>query len=81
MMGKHFEDIERNRRLLAYYYYRIGNLLCLNGQMAQGRGYLKKAVMIYPADVKFFLLALISLFGKRSYNEAIQGYNRIIGCC
>jgi len=81
MLEKHFEDIKRNRGLLASYYRRIGYLLCLNGQIAQGRGYLKKAVMTYPIDVKSFLLALISLFGQRSYNKAIQGYKRIIRCC
>jgi len=81
MLEKHFEDIKRNRGLLASYYRRIGHLLCLNGQIAQGRGYLKKAVMTYPIDVKSFLLALISLFGQRSYNKAIQGYKRIIRCC
>ena len=81
MLEKHFEDIKRNRGLLATYYRRIGYLLCLNGQIAQGRGYLKKAVMTYPIDVKSFLLALISLFGQRSYNKAIQGYKRIIRCC
>jgi len=81
MVERHFADIKRNRRLLADYYHVIGHLLCLNGQVAQGRGYLEKAVMTYPIDVNAFLLALISLFGQRSYNKAIQGYSRIIRCC
>jgi glycosyltransferase involved in cell wall biosynthesis len=81
ILEKYCEDIRRNKKLLARHYFGIGHLLCLNGQIAQGRGYLKKAVMTYPIDVKSFLLALISLFGQRSYNKAIQGYKRIIRCC
>jgi len=79
ILKKYFEDIKKDRRLLARHYYSIGSLLCLNGEVKIGRSYLIKAIMAYPLNVKFLLVALISLFGQGSYNRVAESYRKIRG--
>jgi glycosyltransferase involved in cell wall biosynthesis len=77
ILGKYFDDIKNDRKLLATHYFGIGQLLCERGEMKQGRNYLKKAFLAYPLDVKFVLPAAVSLFGKRSYSTILAGYRKV----
>jgi len=66
---KHFEDIKNSRELLIRYYPRIGHLLCSNGQLKRGRGYLFKAVKIDPLNIRYIGIILISLLGQSAYDH------------
>jgi hypothetical protein len=67
-LERHFEDIKKDRRLLARYYFGIGNLLCAREDARQGRNYIVKAILAYPLNAKYILAALLSLLGQRSYS-------------
>jgi len=69
ILEKHFEDIKKNKKLLARHYFDIGSLLGSNGEVRQGRNYLIKAVMAYPLNIDVLLVAFVSLFGQRAYNK------------
>jgi len=77
ILEKHFEDIKKNRYLLARHYLSIGILLCSEGEFRQGRSYYMKAFMAYPLNIKIVLLTFISLFGQVGYNNAMQSYRRV----
>jgi glycosyltransferase involved in cell wall biosynthesis len=81
ILKKHFNDIKKDRKVLAGHYFYIGHVLCLSGKIVQGRNYFVKAIIIYPLDVKFFLLIIISLFGKRAYAKIRKFYRRFLSRC
>jgi len=68
ILERHFEDIKKDRRLLARYYFGIGRLLCAREDARQGRNYIVKAILAYPLNAKYILAALLSLLGQRSYS-------------
>lgn len=72
LLEKYYADIEKNRRSLARYRYVIGNLLCQNGEIDQGRNYLLGAVKSYPLSIKYLIAALVSLFGESAYNKVVK---------
>lgn len=77
ILKKHFEDIKKDRGLLANHYSNIGILLCSNGELRQGRNYFIKAVVAYPLNIKPLLHAFISLFGEGIYNRIVEVYRNI----
>lgn len=78
VLEKHFEDFKKDRKVLAKQLYYIGDLLCLSGEMGEGRSYLVNAVKAYPLNIKLFLLILASFFGEATYNRAINSYRKIL---
>jgi len=72
ILKKHFLEIRRNRKLLAYHQYVIGNLLCRIGKMAQGRRYLLGALKSYPLKIKCLIVAFASLFGESVYVNIVR---------
>ena len=79
ILEKHFEDIKENRQFLTSHYFSIGVALCSCGELGQGRGYLVKAVMAYPLNIRSLLLTFISLFGQGAFNKVIESYRKIRG--
>jgi glycosyltransferase involved in cell wall biosynthesis len=77
ILEKHYEEFAKNKRLLAEYEYWIGSLLCQIGEVPQGRGYLGKSMKLDPLNIKYFIAALVSLFGKGSYNKVVRLKRRI----
>ena len=78
IMGKHFEDFSRSRRLLARRLYVLGNLLCQSGEMGAGRDYLLEGVKLYPLHIKYVMAAFASLFGRDAYIKIARLKRRII---
>jgi len=78
IIGKHFEDFRRNRKLLAMYQCAIGNLLCQSGEMGAGRDHLFRGLKLYPLNIKYLMAAFASLFGRKAYLKAIRLKQRIV---
>ena len=51
ILEKYFEDIKKNKKVLAKHYLGIGTSLCINGEIKEGEIYFAKAFKIYP-DIK-----------------------------
>lgn len=77
ILKKHFEDLKKDRELLAKHYYGIGAVLCSNGELRQGRSYLIKAAKVYPLNIKILLHTFISLLGEATYNMIVQVYEAV----
>lgn len=79
ILERHFEDLKKDRRVLASHCLILGHLLCSNGQLKQGRSYLIKAVKAYPLNIKALCAALASLLGQSVYNMTAASYRKIRG--
>jgi glycosyltransferase involved in cell wall biosynthesis len=71
ILENYFDDIRRDSKLLARHYFQIGNLLCLNGQLGEGRRYLLRAVAVHSLNIKYFLGIIASFFGLRVYGKVV----------
>lgn len=74
ILKKYFKEISKKPRLLRHHYFEIGTLLCLNGEIEEGRSYFFKAIRINPLDAKLLLSTLASIFGLNTYNKAVAVY-------
>jgi glycosyltransferase involved in cell wall biosynthesis len=77
ILEKYFEDIKKNKKVLAKHYFDIGFSLCSNGDFQEGKDYLIKAVKANPLNVKFLLVVFLSFFGQRIFNKAIECYRKV----
>lgn len=77
ILQKYYADIRKNRRALAQHQYVIGNLLCQNGEIDQGRHHLLEAVRLHPLGIRYLTAAILSLFGERAYNTVVKLKRRI----
>ena len=78
MLETYFDDLKQDKRILASYYFRLGNLLCCCGELSGGRGYFLKSVKTYALDIKVLGAFLVSLLGKRMYNIVVESYLEIM---
>lgn len=46
ILAKHFEDFNRDKKLLSKHYFSVGILLCLNNEIKKGKDYLIKAAKL-----------------------------------
>ena len=74
ILKKHFEEVKKDKRVLAKYYFHIGHLVCSNKEIRQGRSYLMKAMKTYPLNIEFSIAAFTSLFGQNSYVKITKCY-------
>jgi hypothetical protein len=72
ILETYFEDIQQDKRVLANYYFRLGNYLCRHGELGQGRGNLIKSIKAYPLDTRALGALVLSLFGQGSYNAVAK---------
>jgi glycosyltransferase involved in cell wall biosynthesis len=78
MLETYFEYIKQDRRVLAYHYSRLGNLLCYTGELSQGRSYLIKTIKAYPLYIKAIGAFLAACLGKNIYNIVAKSYRKIV---
>lgn len=78
ILETYFEDIERDKGVLARCYFSLGNLLCSYGELSRGRGYIIRSVKAYPLDIRFFGAFLVSLLGVSAYNIVAKSYKEIL---
>jgi hypothetical protein len=79
ILEKHHAAFAGDRRLLARWGYCIGNALCRNGEMAQGRRHLLRAVRRCPTNVDYLAALLMSLCGRSAYLRAATMKRRVYG--
>ena len=77
LLEKYYENIRKDRKLLARYLFSIGSPLCQIGEMKRGREYLLRAVRTHPFDIKYLLGLLLSISGNKVYAKLI-GLKKII---
>jgi glycosyltransferase involved in cell wall biosynthesis len=79
ILEKYFEEISKKPKILGKHYYEIGTLLCLNGNVQEGKSYFFKAVKTYPFNMKLLFSTALSLLGQEAYNKVATTYlNRIL---
>jgi hypothetical protein len=71
LLEKYYDDISTNRRSLAQHRYLIGNLLCRNGKLEEGRSYLLGAVRSYPLSIRYLTAAISSLLGEKVHRTLV----------
>lgn len=77
ILEKYYFDIAKSRKSLARHQYVIGNLLCQNGEIDQGRDHLLEALRLCPLSIRYLIAAILSLFGERAYNTVARLKRRI----
>jgi len=78
ILETYFEDIKQDKRLLAYYYFRLGNYLCSYGELSQGRSYLIRSIKTHPLDIRSASALLVSWLGGSIYNRVAKSYRQIV---
>ena len=79
ILEKHYKDIEKDKRILARFYIVMGDLLCSEKKLRQGRRYFMKAAVAYPLNIESLLAYLASLQGQSGYNRGATIYRKIRG--
>jgi len=74
---KYFDEISKKPKLLGKHYFAIGTLLCLNGEIEEGRSYFFKAIKTYPFNTKLLFSTLFSLLDPSAYNKVAAIYLRV----
>ena len=75
---KYFKDLDN--KLLAKHYFRVGNVLCLDGKFKLGRSYFIKSIKLN--FLNFSLIAfLFSFLGQKYYSNFMDVFFRIENKC
>ena len=74
ILEKHFEEISKKPALLGKHYYEIGTLLCLNGEIEEGKSYFIKAIRAYPFNMKLLFSTFFSFLGEKAYSKVAKIY-------
>ena len=53
------------------FFYDFGRLLCMTGQMAEGRSFFRRAIAVAPGHLNSYILWILSLFGNRFYRKVV----------
>jgi glycosyltransferase involved in cell wall biosynthesis len=77
VLEKHFKEYNKDKRLIANYYYRYGNFLCMSGDIKKGRNFLYKAVKAFPFDYKPIIKILLSSLGPTVYKKVLESYQKL----
>lgn len=72
ILEKHYNDLKKNKKLLAGHYFNIGHSLCSSGKFDQGRIYLKKALRLNWLNLKYLSAVTISMLSKDVYNHVVE---------
>jgi glycosyltransferase involved in cell wall biosynthesis len=73
ILRNHFDDFNKDKKILSDYFLGIAVELCSNGDLINGRNYLISALKANYLNVNAILHFFFSFFGKRIYN--IYRYN------
>jgi glycosyltransferase involved in cell wall biosynthesis len=76
IIKKHYEDFNKNKKILSRYYYSIGINLCSIGYLSQGKKYFIKAIKTYPIDIRCSLIFIISVFGQKALSTVVKVYRK-----
>ncbi len=65
LLGKHYEEIRKDRKIISKFYQRIGEALLTAGRTKEAKKLMIKAFLAYPANPKLAVKATAALFGKK----------------
>ncbi|RMD45126.1 MAG: glycosyltransferase family 2 protein [Aquificota bacterium] len=65
LLGKHYTEIRKDRKIVSKFYQRIGEALLSAGRVSEGRTFLFKAFIAYPLNPKLAIKTSAALFGKK----------------
>lgn len=66
---KYYDDIKKNRKLLAKRFYWLGSYMLQTGQERDGRIFLWRAFATRPFNLRYFFALIISLLGSAHYGR------------
>ncbi|MCB8945539.1 MAG: glycosyltransferase family 2 protein [Ardenticatenaceae bacterium] len=69
IVDKHEASFSQDRKQLAHYYFLIGNHLCMNGGMGNGRRYLERAIKADSYQPRYRLARVVSFLGRGVYGR------------
>ena len=79
IMELHFEDISKQgEAVLATHYFRLGHLLCSQGELNKGRHYFIRSIKTYSLAFKAPTAFIISLFGEKVFKCISETYIDIV---
>jgi hypothetical protein len=78
IIKKHYEDFNKNKKILSKHMYFIGDFLCLNYNFPEGKKCLIEAVKKHPTNIEFLLKVFISFFGQDIYRTILKIYNYVV---
>ncbi len=65
LLGKHYEEIRKDRKLISKFYQRIGEALLTAGRKKEGRKFLIKAFLANPINPRLAVKTTAALIGKK----------------
>jgi len=77
IINKYHEDFNKHKKILSKHYFSIGLNLCLNNNFEKGRNYLIKAINIYPYNIKYLLITLVSFLGQSFFYRIVKIYRKL----
>lgn len=78
ILEKHHEEYRKDKTVMAYLQFSIGNRLCQTGFIEQGRRYLISAVQRKPMCPKYCTALFLSLFGHKTYRRFVKAKNSML---
>jgi glycosyltransferase involved in cell wall biosynthesis len=72
IFNRYYEDIKKDRKLLADYHFRLGRDLCCLGNMPEGRRHLLQAIFACPRHLKAPLALGLSLGGREVFFSILR---------
>jgi len=78
ILQKNWRDLVIDEHLLARHYFNIGNLLCLDGKVKEGRKFLIESVKLDPLNIKSLLAFALSFGGEVFYKKIKRAKNILI---
>jgi len=79
ILEKHYEEISKDKYILALHNYSIGSSLCEIGQITEGRKWLFRAWKLDPLCIRFTVALILSFLGKTMYAKGQMIKRRIFG--
>jgi glycosyltransferase involved in cell wall biosynthesis len=79
LIEKNFDDIKKDKELLAHCYLKLGHMLCFQGEINEGRIYLLRSIKSHPLDIRGFAAFCLSLSGKKIYATATKSFRSVRG--
>jgi hypothetical protein len=77
LLSKLMDDIQKDHRILAVRYARLGNYACLCKDFAKGRRYYIKAIKAYPWESEYILGLMATIPGHTFYKWELELYHKV----
>ncbi|NPA54191.1 MAG: glycosyltransferase family 2 protein [Aquificae bacterium] len=65
LVGKHYDEIRKDKKIMSRFYQRIGEALFASGQQKEAKKFLLKALIAYPLNPKLMVKTTAALLGKK----------------